>query len=179
MSEKTNKVYYYNFSIDKINIGYSQFDDTMCFISEDIDLGELREDTYIQLSVNYDTGIYGAIEFYIVDSLNLKPILPIEDLRVINEKIFSKLEPRFSVDVNEEIDVKKNNIKVDINLYDAINSQDNNYTVSYTPINPYNVKVSNQVIKIKAILRSYDKGVSKPVINSIVIKKYGGNFIWR
>lgn len=171
-------VYFYDFSIDELEIGYAELDKAMCFISDDIDLGELRDDTYIQLSASYDAGLYGSVEFYIEDSLNLKPILPIEDLKVVNEKIFPGLEPRFPIDTNDEIIIKNNNIKVDISLDDAINSSEGNYTVSYTPVNPYDVKVSNQHIRIKVILRCYDNNKNRPLVRSIIINKYGGSFIW-
>ena len=68
----SKKVYFYDFSIDELEIGYAELDKAMCFISDDIDLGELRDDTYIQLSASYDAGLYGSVEFYIEDSLNLK-----------------------------------------------------------------------------------------------------------
>ena len=50
-------VYFYDFSIDELEIGYAELDKAMCFISDDIDLGELRDDTYIQLSASYDAGL--------------------------------------------------------------------------------------------------------------------------
>ena len=88
----------------------------MCYISDEIDLGELDKDTYIQLSSNYDTGINGSIEFYIEDSLNSKAILPIEEVEVKNEKIFLGLMTRFAIDTDKEISIYKNGIKIDIDF---------------------------------------------------------------
>ena len=82
------EVYSYEFGIKQINLGYSELNKSMCYISDEIDLGELDKDTYIQLSSNYDTGINGSIEFYIEDSLNSKAILPIEEVEnYINQRI--------------------------------------------------------------------------------------------
>ena len=168
------EVYSYEFGIKQINLGYSELNKSMCYISDEIDLGELDKDTYIQLSSNYDTGINGSIEFYIEDSLNSKAILPIEEVEVKNEKIFLGLMTRFAIDTDKEISIYKNGIKIDIDLDDAINAKDGEYVISYTPINPYNVKVNNSKIRVKTILRTYEETCNTPYINSITIKKYKG-----
>ena len=40
------EVYSYEFGIKQINLGYSELNKSMCYISDEIDLGELDKDTY-------------------------------------------------------------------------------------------------------------------------------------
>lgn len=175
---KTVKKYSYSFGIDSFLFGRAKLHNDMCFISEDIEIENLKENEYIQLISNYNTGGNGSIEFYILDGANEKPILPIDTNTIIDEKIFFGLRTRFSVDTDKEILVKKNGMLVDISLDQAINSNEDGYTVSYTPLDAHNVNIKNNIIQIKAIIRTYDNTQEAPFIKSIAVKKYGGVLIY-
>lgn len=174
----TIKKYSYNFGIDSFSFGRAKLNDTMCFISEDIEIENLKENEYIQLIANYNTGGNGSIEFYIIDGANEKPILPIDTNTVINEKIFFGLRTRFSIDPDEDVLIKKHGMLVDISLDQAINSNEDGYTVTYTPMDAHNLYIKNSTIRVKAIIRTYDNTEEAPFIKNMAIKKYGGNLVY-
>lgn len=174
----TLKKYSYNFGVDSFLFGRAKLNDTMCFISEEIEIENPKDNEYIQLISNYNTGADGSIEFYIIDGATEKPILPIDINTVINEKIFFGLRPRFSIDTDNEVLIKKHGMLVDISLDQAVNSNEDGYTVTYTPIDAHNLYIKNSTIKIKAILRTYDNTQEAPFIKNIAIKKYGGNLTY-
>lgn len=175
----TSKKFSYHFGIDSINFSQVRIEQNMCFISEDIEIGYLKEDEYIQLTAEFDTGENGAIEFYVIDSSDPKSILPIGTEVINNEKIFFGLRPRFSINNNEAIIIKKNGVIVDVSLDQAINSNEDGYTISYSPLDSHDLVIKNNTIKIKAILRTYDKNGEAPFIKRLAIKKYGRNSLWK
>lgn len=177
LTEKIKK-YNYLFGIDKVNIGNSIRPENSCFVSNEIEIGFLNEEDYIQLSAKYDIGLNGSIEFYIIDGSNIKPILPIEENQVIDEKIFTGFKTRFSIDSTKNIIIKENGIISSLSLEEVYNSEKTNLTITYTPINSYSVKTENHSIKIKAILRLYDNNTAAPYIKEIAIKKFGGSTLW-
>ena len=132
----------------------------------------------IQLTSEYNTGQDGSIEFYILDGSEPKPILPIGTNTVINEKIFFGLRPRFSIDPDEDIVIKKNGSIVDTSIEQAIDSNEDGYTVSYVPLDAHNLRVKNYSVRIKAILRTYNKNSEAPHIKNIAIRKYGRSALW-
>ena len=174
-----SKKYSYHFGIDSINFSQVRIEQNMCFISENIEVGYLQEDEYIQLTSEFNTGENGSIEFYILDGLEAKSILPIGTEVVLNEKIFFGLRPRFSINNNEPITIKKNGVVVDVSLEQAINSNEDGYTVSYSPLDAHDLIVKNDVVKVKAILRTYNKNTEAPSIKRLAIKKYGRNSLWK
>lgn len=174
----TAKKYAYHFGIDYVKVSQIKLEHNMCFISEDIEIGYLNEGEYIQLMADYNSGEQGSVEFYILDGSDPKAILPIGTETVLDEKIFFGLRSRFSVDNDEPIAVKKNNVVVDVDLNQAIASNEDGYTVSYTPIDAHDLIVKNNTIKIKVILRTYNKNAEAPYIKRLAIKKYGRNSLW-
>lgn len=175
----TSKKYSYHFGIDSINFSQVRIEQNMCFISDDIEIGYLDEDEYIQLTSEFNTGENGSIEFYILDGSEAKSILPIGTEVVLDEKIFFGLRTRFSINNNEPITIKKNGVVVDVSLEQAINSNEDGYTVSYSPLDAHDLIVKNQVVKVKAILRTYNKNTEAPFIKRLAIKKYGRNSLWK
>lgn len=178
-SEFRAKKFSYHFGIDTLNFSQISVNENMCFISEDIEMGDLKEDEYIQLTSEFDTGENGSIEYYIIDGSEPKPILPANTEVVIDEKIFFGLRTRFSIDTDSEVIIKKNGAPIDITLEQAINSNEDGYTVSYTPIDAHNIRVKNYIVKVKAILRTYNKNSEAPHIKNIAIRKYGRSSLWK
>ena len=107
-----------------------------------------------------------------------KEILPVNTTKVVNEKIFFGLRTRFSIDTEDEVIIKKNGSPVDISLDTAIELNEDGYTVSYTPLDAHNIRVTNSSIRVKAIIRTFDKNSKAPFIKSLAIKKYGRNSLW-
>ena len=171
------KYYYYLFGIDNVKLEYVLIDNNSGFISKDIKI-ELKNNEYITLEAS-DSIERGSIEYYIIDGTKTIPILPEDTTEIIDEKIFYKSSTRFVYDASKPITIKKNGAVVKMTLQDAININDPNslYTVSYTPIISNISELNDTSIKVKAIIRNYDKNFNS-FINKINIKKYGGGKLW-
>lgn len=172
------KKYKYVFGIDDIKIGKATIPESACFISEEIEIGYLKEDEYLQITSKYNCGMNNSIEFYIIDGSEPIPILPVEEEKIVNEKIFYGLRTRFSINNDEEIVIKENGHKLNIDLEDAIILNTKNLTIDYVPVNAYSVKPTSQYIKIKIIIRNYDKTTEAPSVENVTVKKFGGNSLW-
>lgn len=171
------KYYYYVLGLDNIAIQFCEVASKSCFISKDIKLEPLKDNEYLTLEAEYSCE-NGNIEFYVLDGTNEIPIIPEIESNIIQEQIFYKVPTRFTIDNIDSIKIYKDSIPTKITLNEAINSSNNNYTVSYKPKDAtsiYNIK--NNSIKVKAIIRCYDKNYI-PYIKSIKLKKYGGDALW-
>ena len=170
------KYYYYLFGIDAIAAEYVNIYDTCGFISKEINIGKLNSNEH--LSIYTDESIErGSIEYSLINGSEIIPILPENETQAVDEKIFYKSPTRFAVDTKYPVVIKKNNEIVDMSLYNAINSNDGVYTVTYTPVINAISSLINGTVKIKVIIRSYDTN-HLTFIKSIKIKKYGGNNLW-
>lgn len=169
----------YYFGLDKVQASVKNINQNVCFISQDITIGELKEGEYIQLDAKYITNESSSIEFYILDAGRVEPILSISDKKIFNEKIFYNLRPRFAIDLDKEINIKKNGMSTNITIDQAIKSNNGLYTISYSPVNAYNYAPISTTIKVKVIIRLYDKTAAVPYITKMKIRKYGGNALWK
>ena len=171
-----NKYYYYLFGIDDIKFEYVSQDENSGYVSQDIYIGELKSNEY--LTLYSDASVEnGSIEYYIINGTETIPILPENENRVIDEKIFYKYPTRFTIDTSKEVIIKKNGKVENISIYEAMNKKDNNlWTISYTPIIKNLNNLYNKHIRIKVIMRSY--GGNNSFINNIKVRKYGGNNLW-
>ena len=175
---KDNKFYYYYlFGIDNIEIEHVNINDNSTFYSKDIHIGTIAANEHISLYTKENI-IQGSVEYYIINNNDEIPILPENTDQVIDEKIFYKTPTRFPIDYNKPIVIKKNLEPINISVYDVQNINDNNlYTISYTPIQNILSDSLNENIKIKTIIRTYNPFINNS-IESINIKKYGGNDLW-
>lgn len=176
--KKVNK-YSYFFGLDKLLIKNATANQNCCFISQELSLGEITQDGYIQLEAEFSNENNSAIEFYIVDGSKEVPILPVGQSFVLNEKIFFGLNTRFAVNDSKGYEIKRNGIIVDITLDKAIQSTDALYTVTYTTVTSFNYKPINNSVKIKTVLRIYDKNANSPDITKMKIRKFGGGTLWK
>lgn len=174
----TYKKYTYNFGIDSIIFSKSKLEQNQCFITDEVKLENQNKKKYIQLDAEFSCDTDSSIEFYIIDGSVEKSILPINTSRIIDEKIFYGLRPRFSIDSDEEIVIKKNGTIVDVTLDHAINTNEDGYTVSYTPLNAYNLSLNNDNIKLKIIMRIYNTDATMPIIKKMSIRQFGGDSTW-
>lgn len=171
------KYYYYLFGLDKISIQFTEPESKSCFISKEIRVERLKENEYLSLVSEY-TCEEGNIEFYIIDGTTEIPILPESEKTVEHEKVFYKVASRFTIEDISSIKVYKNGIPTKTSLSEAMNSTEEDYTVSYIPKDASSVtNILNDTIKIKAIIRNYNNDYV-PFIKSIQIKKYGGGTLW-
>jgi hypothetical protein len=175
--KKVNK-YSYFFGVDKLTIAHAEINQNCCFISKEISLGDITN-CYLQLEADCDISSDSSIEFYIIDGGIEHPIVPVKDILVSNEKIFCGLNTRFPIDSTKDISIKKDGNLIDVTIAKAIQSSDGLYTVTYTPVNSYNYKPINSVVKIKIILRLYNKSYDAPYISKMKIRKFGGGTLWQ
>jgi hypothetical protein len=178
-SLKTISKFSYFFGVDSLSVQSAEINTTCCFISKEINVGTFSENDYIQLEAAYNAEGFASIEFYILDGNKQIPILPVGDAQVYYEKIFYGMKTRFPIDTTKPITIKKDNIQVDVSIDKAILSTDGLYTIDYAPVNAYNYKPLSTTVKIKAILRLYNRSSTPPSISKIKIRKYGGNTLWQ
>ena len=172
-----NVYYYYLFGLDKISIQFVEPSNKSCFISKDIKIESLKENEYLSLQAEYLCE-KGNIEFYIIDGTNEIPILPEGETTVIEEQVFYKVATRFTIDDITSIKMYKDSIPSKTSLNEAINNNEEGYTVTYKPKSATTItSILNDTIKVKAIIRNYDSNYI-PYIKSIQVKKYGGDALW-
>jgi hypothetical protein len=176
--KKVNK-YSYFFGLDKLSIKDATVNQNCCFVSQDISLGEIPEDGYIQLETEFSTENNSAVEFYIIDGSTEVPILPVNQNLIQNEKIFFGLTTRFAIDESKGYEIKRNGIIADMTLDKAMQSTDALYTITYTPTASFNYKPINSSVKVKTILRVYDKNANSPYVTKMKIRKFGGGTLWK
>lgn len=152
-----------DYSFSKANIA-----EAAAFLSEKINI---TPDIKTIFKIKDKTSEYSSIEYYLVDGVNSYPILPYGTQKIKNEKIFVGVSTRFEIDENQEQIIKVNGETVNISI-DELNQEDIN-TISYYPkdltTEYYPV---NKEVKIRAILRSYDKSKAAPEILSIIVEQY-------
>lgn len=171
-------MYNYIFGIDTIDIKLIEQETDSCFISDNINIGELADNEYIQLHVEEILDEDATIEYSILDGDIEIPALPYGCKKIKNERLFSGLDLRFNQPYSEDIVIKKDGLTTNISLDDAKNQILNRFSIDYFPGDIYNYKPINTNIKIKATIRSYNKGINNSYLKSIKIRKYGGDTPW-
>lgn len=171
-----DKFYYYLFGIDNLDLGFAKSYKESCFLSQDIQIGSLKDGEHITLE-DKSSIERGAIEYYIIDRTNTIPILPEHTKSIVEEKIFYKMPLRFAYDSSKPFVIKRNGTKVSMSIEEAIGTNTEDLlTISYTPIKN-NIKIYDEKIKVKAIIREYDSEYNT-FIEAIGLKKYGGGTLW-
>lgn len=171
-------MYSYMFGIDEISIKKIEQDQDSCFVSQAINIGELSEKEFIQLHVEDIIDENATVEYSILDGNVEVPILPYGEKIVKNERLFAALPLRFNQDYSTETIIKKDGLTTDISLDDAKNQVLSRFSVDYFPEKKYNYTPLNSSIKIKAVIRSYNKGINNSYLRSIKVRKYGGEVPW-
>lgn len=176
--------YIYVLGIDSVLVNLMKLNKNCYFLSETINLGRFGADDYLQIATVDNIGEYSSIEYFIVDGNMEIPILPINEKYVYNERIFPENDLRFTVNTKYDsqgiIKVKKDGMAVDSYVGDVMDQYDAVYSVSYQPVDTvYSYTPINDSIKIKAIIRFYGDIIDTvPYIQSINIRKFGGNTLW-
>lgn len=168
----------YIFGIDTIQLKHIEQETDSCFISESIVLGELKETEFIQLHIEEVVDENAVIEYSILDGDTEVNILPYGNTIIKNERLFATPPLRFSQSESLAHTIKKDGMTVDISLDDAKLQLLNRFSIDYFPENKYNYTPINSNIKIKAVIRSYNKGINNSYLKSIRVRKYGGDAPW-
>ena len=171
-------MYNYMFGIDSIDIKKITQEQDSCFISENISIGNLKDNEYIQIHVEEATDENTSIEYNILDGDTVIPILPYGTKIIKNEKLFNALPLRFNQDKSLTTIIKKDGLTTDISLEDAKNQLLSRFSADYFPQENYNYTPLNSNIKIKIIMRSYGNEINNSYIKSVKIRKYGGDTPW-
>jgi hypothetical protein len=176
---KTLSSYSYAFGLDKLKLYNAVVQQNCCFMSQEIPVGTFSEGEYIQIDARYQITNVSSVEFYIIDGSIETPVLPSNDTEAFNERIFYGVRPRFSVDTTKPITVKRDGIEVNITIDQAMQMNNGLYTASYTPLDGKNYKPISDTVKVKVIMRLYDKFSCAPYITKMKIRKYGRNGLWQ
>jgi hypothetical protein len=171
-------MYTYIFGIESITIKYIEQETDSCFISESINVGTFSEKEYIQLHAEDVLTEYAGIEYSILDGDMEIPVLPINKEMIKNEKLFTSLPLRFKQDYTELFSIKKDGLTTDISLDDAKLQVLSRFSIDYYPEFKYNYTPINSNIRIKAIMRKFNKDIDTSYIRHLKIRKYGGDTPW-
>lgn len=172
--------YSYMFGIDSIKLKYVKAEKESCFISKDINIGNLKQEEYINIISEANKTEGNSIEYYILDGEKEVPLLSFNEKKVEDEKIFTNMSLRFNQGENNEVTIKNNGYVVDMSLDDAIKQTTQTYSVDYYPDTDicYSYTPINNTIKIKVIIRRFNDFAEMPYIKSIKVRKYGGAAPW-
>jgi len=167
----------YSFSLNNIKIQNKSIKNVYGIVSNDIVLNNF---SYLKVDADILENDSSSYELSIIDGSTDIPILPVSYTQVNNEKLIQNIGTRFNIDTSYSINIKKNGVYYSNNYttFDKnLLSSSDVYTISYTPLNPYKKTVSNNIIRLKLIIRIYNNGYP-PSISNIVLKKYGGTLEW-
>lgn len=171
-------MYNYMFGIDGITIKTIEQQEDSCFISDTINIGTLKDNEFIQLHVDEVLDENAVIEYSILDGDIEIPALPYGRKIIKNERLFNALPLRFNQDRSNTVVIKKDGITTDISLDDAKSQVLSRFSADYFPEENYNYKPINSNIKIKAVIRSYNRGINNSYLKAIKVRKYGGDVPW-
>ena len=171
-------MYTYIFGIDSITIKHIEQETDSCFISESINVGSFSEKEYLQLICEDVVSEYAGIEYSILDGDIEIPILPVGKELIKNEKLFATLPLRFKLDETELFSIKKDGLTTDISIDDAKIQVLSRFSIDYYPDFKYNYTPINSNIRIKAVIRKFNKNIDTSYIRHLKIRKYGGDTPW-
>lgn len=160
--------YAYSFTV---STRYKKIPVTAGAISKEIQLTNIRS---INLEATIENDDTSEILWYIVDGGTEIPVLPRSQKTVKNERLYPNMGTRFTVDSSMPTVIKKNGVTVS-----TINDEeltDNVYTVSYTPLNAWDIVPSNNTVRIKLIVNRY--GDNAPIISNVGLRKKGRELAW-
>lgn len=177
--ETINK-YTYRFGLDFFTLHNVERYNESCFVSDEIKIGTMSSDEYLNINADAIAADSTNIEFYIIDGNKEIPILPLSTDTVKGEKIFTGMPLRFAQEWEEDYIIRKNGYVVNMSLDDAMKSLSGDYSIDYFPAKEscYSYTPLNTSIKIKAIIRRYNEFAEMPYINSIKVRKFGGAAPW-
>lgn len=171
-------MYTYIFGIDSITIKHIEQETDSCFISESINVGSFSEKEYLQLICEDVVSEYAGIEYSILDGDIEIPILPVGKELIKNEKLFATLPLRFKLDETGLFSIKKDGLTTDISIDDAKIQVLSRFSIDYYPDFKYNYTPINSNIRIKAVIRKFNKNIDTSYIRHLKIRKYGGDTPW-
>lgn len=172
------KMYAYMFGIDSITIKYIEQENDSCFISESINIGELKDGEYLQLHVDDNRSDTFGIEYSLLDGDVEIPILPYGVNIIKNEKLFPTLDLRYKDVTTGDYVIKKDGMTTNISIDDAKQQILSRFSIDYFPDLKYNYTTINNNIRIKVVLRKYGKDIDNSYVKQIKIRKYGGDTPW-
>ena len=172
--------YTYRFGLDVFTLHNVERYNESCFMSNEISVGRMNSEEYLNISANFASADATDIEFYLIDGNKEVPIVPISQSTIHAEKIFTGMPLRFSQESPDKYTIRKDGYVVNMSLDDAISQTTGNYSVDYKPNKEecYSYTPINTSVKVKAVLRKHNDFAEMPYINSIKIRKFGGAAPW-
>lgn len=174
--EKT--MYSYIFGIDSVKVQYVEQETDSCFISQSINIGEIKQNEYIQLHVKDNVKDAACIEYSLLDGDIEIPLAPAGTKIIKNEKLFSSLPLRFTEVRDSDIVIKKDGLLTDISLDDAKKQILSRFSVDYISAFKYNYTPINSNLRVKVIIRKFSNKMDNSYVDLIKIRKYGGEALW-
>lgn len=163
--------YIYHLGVDEAIFSNVVHEENSVCVTPLIEIGKLDKEEYLMLEAEFK----GNVEFYILDGDKTIDILPVNQTKIENEKMFFGLLPRFIVDDQYDVIVKRNDVTIDEDYKTILNNKlywgDNTvYNMSYVPIVQNSYRPIEERIQLKIIMR----GISS--VNYLAFRYYGDNY---
>ena len=171
-------MYSYIFGIDSIKVQYVEQETDSCFVSQSINIGEIKQNEYIQLHVKDNVKDAACIEYSLLDGDIEIPLAPAGTKIIKNEKLFSLLPLRFNEVRDSDIVIKKDGLLTDISLDDAKKQILSRFSVDYVSAFKFNYTPINSNLRVKVIIRKFSNQIDNSYVDLIKIRKYGGEALW-
>lgn len=160
--------YYTNyFGLNSFVTADKAFESTSGAVSDAI---EIDDSAVLKLHADmlYDPAA-ASIEFSILDGNKEYPILPVEQKSIQHEKVFFMQPQRFR---GKDKLYYRDGTSIGTSMDDASMANGALYTVSYAPADDsYSVEPKGTSVRIKTIIRVYDKDAAMPEISNIHLEK--------
>lgn len=168
---KTIKRYVYHLGLDEAIFSNVVHEENSVCITPAITVGALDTEEYLMLEADFK----GSVEFYIIDGDKTINILPVNQTKIENEKMFLGLSPRFIVDDQYDVIVKRNTVVIAENYQDILNDKNYwangaNYTMTYVPVAQNTYRPAEEQVQLKIILR----GISS--VSHLAFRYYADNY---
>jgi hypothetical protein len=159
--------YSYYFGLTEAAAANRKYKESSAFVS---DILNVEPGQTYELNAQYEQPDKTSIEFYIIDGIQEKPILPTGSLEVLNEKLFVNLPLRFSAAGDISI---YNNFDLTQETLETVNLNTNHImTANYTAATDSQIFIpANNTVRIKTILRSYPGAQKPPIIFSLLLQR--------
>lgn len=173
----------YTFGINSIDAYATICLNECCVVSDYIDISNQNSvNNEVSLESTYYINNGSSIEFYLQTATQEYPILPNGESVINNEKIFLNTPLRFEIDKSENYIIIGDGKILSISVEEAIkvaNNYDNIYITYKTKNIGTNslIKLNEERIKLKTIIRYYDNNYTVPYYDSSFIKLNNGDDI--
>lgn len=172
----TDKARYF-FGLKGLRFGNRKYAKNSGICSEPVEV----DNELVSILADIDYGKNSSVEFYIVDGISEYPVLAEGENRISHEKLFYGLPTRFDIDNSKAFRIYKNGTEVDVD-YRSLSFEeltDNDYTISYVPLDPDIMFLpNNKQVSVKVIIRCFGDDFIPAKVSRLALKKTRREETW-